>query len=231
MGRAAYSWRTAHARNRGGAVDRREIHGAEVATSTVTELEDLPAQPCSRHCFDRSVRGAHRVFKLLYGLVILGHERRQLVGFGVTADPTAEWIAGQVTEAFPWDTAPQYLIRDRDGVYGHAFTKRVRAMGIRDRPITAGSPWQNGYVERLIGSIRRECMDHTVVLSEAHLSRILRSYVAYYNEARTSPLLEQERAGRSNRSAYRANHRAVASWRPASSIRQNLYMDPAQQDR
>jgi len=124
-------------------------------------------------------------FKLLYALVILGHERRQLVGFGVTAYPTAEWIAGQVTEAFPWDTAPQYLIRDRDGVYGHAFTKRVRAMGIRDRPITAGSPWQNGYVERLIGSIRRECMDHTVVFSEAHLRRILRSYVAYYNEART----------------------------------------------
>jgi len=89
-------------------------------------------------------------FKLLYGLVILSHQRRQLVGFGITAYPTAQWIAGQVTEAFPWDTAPRYLLRDRDRVYGHAFTKRVRAMGIRDRPITAGSPWQNGYVERLI---------------------------------------------------------------------------------
>jgi transposase InsO family protein len=124
-------------------------------------------------------------FKLLYGLVILGHERRQLIGFGVTAHPTAEWIAGQVTEAFPWNTAPRYLIRDRDAVYGHAFVKRVRAMGIRDRPISARSPWQNGYAERLIGSIRRECMDHTVVFGEAHLRRILRSYAAYYNEVRT----------------------------------------------
>jgi hypothetical protein len=83
-------------------------------------------------------------FKLLYGLVILSHDRRQLVGFGVTAHPTAEWIAGQVTEAFPWDTAPRYLIRDRDAAYGHAFTKRVRAMGIRDRPVAPRSPWQNG---------------------------------------------------------------------------------------
>ncbi|HTY53922.1 MAG TPA: integrase core domain-containing protein [Candidatus Binataceae bacterium] len=124
-------------------------------------------------------------FKLLYGLVILGHERRQLIGFGVTEHPTAEWIAGQLTEAFPWDTAPSYLIRDRDAVYGHAFVKRVRAMGIRDRPSSARSPWQNGHVERLIGSIRRECIDHTVVFGEAHLRRILRSYAAYYNEVRT----------------------------------------------
>ena len=87
--------------------------------------------------------------------------------------------------AFPWDSAPRYLIRDRDAVYGHTFVKRVRAMGIRDRPIAARSPWQNAYAERLIGSIRRECMDHTVVFSEAHLRRILRSYAAYYNEVRT----------------------------------------------
>ena len=85
-------------------------------------------------------------FKLLYGLVILGHARRQLIGFSVTARLTAEWIAQQVTGAFPWDAAPRCLIRDRDGVYGHAFTKRVRAMGIRDRPIAAGPPWQNGPV-------------------------------------------------------------------------------------
>jgi transposase InsO family protein len=124
-------------------------------------------------------------FKLLYGLVILGHERRRLIGFGVTAYPTAEWIAGQVTDAFPWDETPRYLIRDRDGAFGPAYRRRIRSMGIRDRPIAARSPWQNGHVERLIGSIRQECMDHTLVFSEAHLRRILGSYAAYYNRVRT----------------------------------------------
>jgi transposase InsO family protein len=124
-------------------------------------------------------------FKLLYGLVILGHERRRLIGFGVTAYPTAEWISGQVTEAFPWDTAPRYLIRDRDGAFGAAYRRRVHAMGIRDRPTSARSPWQNGHVERLIGSIRRECTDHTIVFGEADLRRILSSYAAYYNRVRT----------------------------------------------
>jgi transposase InsO family protein len=94
-------------------------------------------------------------FKLLYGLVILGLERRRLVWTDVTANPTAEWIARQITEAFPWDEAPRYLIRDRDTSYGAAVTRRLRAMGIRDRPITPRSPWQNGHVERLIGSIPR----------------------------------------------------------------------------
>src|SRR5215470_11264959 len=108
-------------------------------------------------------------FKLLYGLVILGLERRRLVWTGVTANPTAEWIAQQITEAFPWDEAPRYLVRDRDTSYGAAVTRRLRAMGIRDRPITPRSPWQNGHVERLIGSIRRECLDHVVVLGERHL--------------------------------------------------------------
>src|SRR5215831_5335198 len=103
-------------------------------------------------------------FKLLYGLVILRLERRRLVWTNVTANPTAEWIAQQISEAFPWDDAPRYLIRDRDISYGAAVTRRLQAMGIRDRPITPHSPWQNGHVERLIGSIRRECLDHVVVL-------------------------------------------------------------------
>ena len=97
-------------------------------------------------------------FKLLYGLVILRLERRRLVWTDVTANPTAEWIARQITEAFPWDEAPRYLIRDRDTSYGAAVTRRLQATGIRDRPITPRSPWQNGHVERLIGSIRRECL-------------------------------------------------------------------------
>ena len=112
-------------------------------------------------------------------------DRRELVWVNVTANPTAEWIARQVTEAFPWDDAPQYLIRDRDGIYGTLVTRRLRAMGIRDKPTPPASPWQNGFAERLIGSIRRECVDHLVVLGEAHLRRILRFCARYYNEIRT----------------------------------------------
>lgn len=120
-------------------------------------------------------------FKLLYALVILRLERRRLVWTNVTANPTAEWIARQITEAFPWDEAPRYLIRDRDTSYGTAVTRRLRAMGIRDRPISPRSPWQNGHVERLIGSIRRECIDHVVVFGERHLREMLANYATYYN--------------------------------------------------
>ena len=105
-------------------------------------------------------------FKLLYGLVILSLERRRLIWTNATAHPTADWIAQQITEAFPWDQAPRYLIRDRDTVYGTTATRRMRAMGIRDRPIAPRSPWQNGHVERLIGSVRRDCLDHVVVLGK-----------------------------------------------------------------
>src|SRR6266852_6220335 len=103
-------------------------------------------------------------FRLLYVLVILGHHRRRILSFGVTSHPTAEWIARQINDAFPWTEAPRYLIRDRDAVYGRVVTRRLKSMGIRDRPTAPRSPWQNGYVERLIGSIRRECLDHVVVL-------------------------------------------------------------------
>jgi transposase InsO family protein len=124
-------------------------------------------------------------FRLLFVLVILRHERRRLISLSVTAHPTAEWIARQITDAFPWDEAPDYMVRDRDKCYGHAVTKRLAAMGIRDHPIASRSPWQNGHAERLIGSIRRECLDHIVVFDEAHLRRILADYAVYYNELRT----------------------------------------------
>ena len=114
------------------------------------------------------------------------------MSFGVTANPTAEWISRQITEAFPWDHAPRYLIRDRDTSYGPVFVQRLRAMGIRDRPIASRSPWQNAYVERLIGSIRRECLDHMIVFGEAHLRRILGAYAAYYNESRTHRSLNKD---------------------------------------
>src|SRR3981189_3290645 len=124
-------------------------------------------------------------FRLLFVLVILRHQRRRLISLSVTANPTAEWIARQITEAFPWDEAPDYMIRDRDGSYGQAVTKRLAAMGIRDHPTAARSPWQNGHAERLIGSIRRECLDQIVVFGEAHLRRILAAYTGYFNELRT----------------------------------------------
>src|SRR5215469_14073049 len=130
-------------------------------------------------------------FKLLYGLVILRHARRQLVTISVTANPTAEWIAGQVTDAFPWDEAPRHLIRDRDGAFGLAYTHRIRAMGIRDHPTAPHSPWQNGHVERLIGSIRRESLDHLIVFDEAQLRRVLKNYASYYNQVRTHLSLDK----------------------------------------
>jgi transposase InsO family protein len=131
-------------------------------------------------------------FRMLYVLIVLGHHRRCLMWFGVTAHPTAEWIARQITEAFPWEQAPRYLLRDRDAAYGEIVLRRLRAMGIRDRPTAPRSPWQNAYAERLIGSIRRECLDHLIVFGEAHLRRILKSYVVYYNEARTHLALDKD---------------------------------------
>src|ERR1700738_5288850 len=124
-------------------------------------------------------------FDLLYAFVIVRLERRDLVWINVTANPTAEWVARQITEAFPWDMAPRYMVRDRDRIYGIVVTRRLRAMGIRDKPTAPASPWQNGFAERLIGSIRRDCLDHVIVSGEAHLCRILISYAAYYNSVRT----------------------------------------------
>ena len=131
-------------------------------------------------------------FKLLYGLVILRHARRRLVSIRVTNNPTAEWIAGQVTDAFPWDEAPRHLIRDRDGAFGPPYIRRIRAMGIRDHPTAARSPWQNGHIERLIGSIRRESLDHLIVFGEAHLRSVLKTYASYCNEVRTHLSLEKD---------------------------------------
>jgi len=132
-------------------------------------------------------------FRLLSVLVILRHERRRLISLSVTEHPTAEWIAQQLIEAFPWDEAPTHLIRDRDARYGHAVKRRLTGMGIRDHPIAPRSPWQNGHAERLIGSIRRECLDHIVILGEDHLRRVLKSYAAYYNRGRTHLALAKDR--------------------------------------
>jgi len=131
-------------------------------------------------------------FGLLYAFVIVRIDRRDLAWINVTANPTAEWVARQITEAFPWDEAPHYLIRDRDRIYGSVVKRRLRAMGIRDKPTAPASPWQNGFAERLIGSIRRECLDHIIVFGEAHLRRTLKCYANYYNNFRTHRSLNKD---------------------------------------
>jgi transposase InsO family protein len=132
------------------------------------------------------------LFSLLYGLLILKHGRREILWLAATAHPSAEWISRQLMEAYGWEQGPCYLIRDRDRVYGEVFIRRLRAMGIRDRPTAPRSPWQNGYCERLIGSIRRECLDHIVVFGERHLRHLLRVYANYYNRTRTHLSLHKD---------------------------------------
>jgi transposase InsO family protein len=130
-------------------------------------------------------------FRILFCFIVLRHDRRMVVHFNVTAHPTARWAAQQIVEAFPYDEAPSFLIRDRDGIYGVDFRQRVKHMGIEEVVTAPRSPWQNPYVERLIGSIRRECLNHVIVLNEAHVRRILASYFAYYHESRAHLSLER----------------------------------------
>jgi putative transposase len=130
--------------------------------------------------------------KVLFVLVILVHERRRVVHVNVTDHPTAQWTAQQVVDTFPWDEAPRYLLRDRDHIYGDAFRQRVRHMGIEEVLIAPRSPWQNPYVERLIGSIRRECVDHVIVLHERPLRRLLTEYFQYYHHWHTHRALERD---------------------------------------
>jgi len=124
-------------------------------------------------------------FRVLFVFVILAHNRRQLIHFNVTDYPTTEWTGRQILQAFPWDTAPRYLIRDRDGVYGEEFRVQLQHMQIHEVLTAPRSPWQNAYAERLVGSIRRACLDHVIVLNESSLRRILRSYFDYYRHSRT----------------------------------------------
>ncbi|NLV44190.1 MAG: transposase family protein [Candidatus Hydrogenedentes bacterium] len=131
-------------------------------------------------------------FKILYVFLVLSIERRRIIHFAITQHPTAAWTAQQVVEAFPWDTAPKYLLRDRDKVYGGWFKRRVRNMGIEEVLTAPHSPWQNPYSERLNGSIRRECLDHVIVFGENHLRRIIGDYVAYYNGSRTHLSLDMD---------------------------------------
>jgi transposase InsO family protein len=131
-------------------------------------------------------------FKALFVLVVLAHHRRRVVHFNVTEHPTARWTGQQIIEAFPWDTSPQYLLRDRDSIYGCRFQKRVKSMGIEEILTAPRSPWQNAFVERVIGSVRRDCLNHVIVLNEHHLKRILTRYFDYYHRWRTHLSLEMD---------------------------------------
>jgi transposase InsO family protein len=131
-------------------------------------------------------------FRLLYVMIILAHDRRTIVSAAVTEHPTAAWLSRQAIEAYPWDTAPRYLLRDRDASYGLEFRSRVEAMNITEVITAPRSPWQNAYVERVIGSIRRECLDHLVIFNERHLRRVMSSYVDYYQHTRTHLSLDKD---------------------------------------
>jgi transposase InsO family protein len=131
-------------------------------------------------------------FKVLFVLVILSHERRRILHFNATEHPTAVWTARQLLEACGIEEAPRYLIRDRDAIYGEAFCRQARALEIEQAPTAPQSPWQNPYAERAIGSIRRECLDHMIVLGAGHVRRILLSYADYYNRARTHLSLSKD---------------------------------------
>jgi len=132
------------------------------------------------------------LFQALFVFVVIRHERRRIIHFNVTAHPSAEWTAQQVVEAFPFDTAPRYLLRDRDGIYGFAFQQQLRAMNIRQVLTAPRSPWQSPYVERVIGSIRRKCLDHMIVFNESSLRRTIRSYLDYYHASRLHLSLDKD---------------------------------------
>jgi transposase InsO family protein len=131
-------------------------------------------------------------FHVLFVFVVLAHHRRRVLHFNVTEHPTAEWTAQQVVEAFPWDTAPRYLLRDHDPVFGNPFRQRVAGLEVTEVLTAPRSPWQNPYVERFIGSIRREILDHVIILGESHLRRLLADYLDYYQLSRTHLSLDKD---------------------------------------
>ncbi len=178
--------------------------GITISQRTVSRWMPRPEKPPSPtwRCFlDNHVKDLVSVdfftvptatFQVLFGFLVLAHDRRRVVHFNVTTKPTGQWTAQQVVQAFPWESAPRYLLRDRDSIFGGLFRSRVRGMGIEEVLIAYRSPWQNPFVERLIGSIRRECLDHVIVLGQKHLRRVLGEYFRYYHRPRTHLSLEKD---------------------------------------
>ena len=181
-----------------------QMLGIDIAKSTVERYRPKsrkPPSPSWRTFLEQHMRDTAAIdfftvpatrFRVLFVLVVLCHDRRRIVHFNVTEHPTAEWTAQQLVEAFPWELPQKYLLRDCDAIFGAHFRKRVHNLGLGERPIAPRSPWQNPYVERLIGSIRRECLDHHVVLNERHLKRLLHGYFAYYHRWRLHRSLEMD---------------------------------------
>jgi putative transposase len=183
-----------------------ELHklGINVAKSTVEKYRPRARKPSSptwkaflhNHVQDLVACDFFTVptatFRVLFVFIMLAHERRRIVHVNITEHPTAQWTAQQIIEAFPWATAPRYLLRDRDTIYGEHLQQRIKNMGIEEVKIAPHSPWQNPYCERVIGSIRRECLNDVIVLNEQHLKRLLGSYVAYYHHWRTHRSLEMD---------------------------------------
>ena len=177
--------------------------GIQLSQATVAkymERHRKPPSPTWRTFLDRHLKQLVATdffvvptvnFRILFVFVVLAHHRRRVIHFNVTAHPTSEWTAQQIAEAFPWDTTQRYLLHDRDGIYGEVFRQRVRAMAIRQVLTAPRCPWQNPYMERLIGSIRRECLDHLLVFNESSLRRTLKSYFDHYHGARTHLSLEK----------------------------------------
>jgi putative transposase len=177
--------------------------GVEVAASTVAKYRIKVAKPPSqtwKTFLENHVEQIASIdfftvptvkFRVLYCFLVLLHDRRRAVHFNVTEHPTAAWTAQQMIEAFPEDTVPRFLLRDRDSIYGEEFHRRIKGMGIEEVPTAPHSPWQNPFIERLIGSIRRECLDHLIIINEDHLRRILREYFDYYHHCRPHQSLER----------------------------------------
>jgi transposase InsO family protein len=171
--------------------------GIEISQATVSKYMARNQKPPSqtwRTFLDNHVTGLASMdfftvptatFRVLYVFIVLRRDRREIVHFNVTAHPTARWTAHQIVEAFPFDTAPRYLLRDRDAIYGEIVQRRIKSLAIEDMISAPRSLWQNPFVERVIGSIRRECLDHVIVLNSKHLRRILREYIGYYYDCRT----------------------------------------------
>ena len=189
--------------------------GVEVSERTVSRLVKRPRRPPSqtwRTFLTNHVAALASIDffsvptvtgRVLCVFVVLLHDRRRIVHFNVTEHPTAAWTAQQVIDAFPHDTAPRWLLRDRDAIYGEAFRRRIAGMGIGEVLSSPSSPWQNPYVERLVGSIRRDCLDHVIVLGERHLRRVLTGYVAYYHRSRTHFIAGERRADAATRTRPR----------------------------
>ena len=191
LGRTTYSWGVAEAGHSDLSSDGGEVHGASTKPPSQTWrtfLENHIQQLVSTDFLVVSTVS----FRLLFVFVVLGHHRRHAIHFNVTTHPTAEWTARQIAEAFPWDSAPGYLLHDRDCIYGASFHQRVGEMGIREVLTAPRSPWQNAYAERFIGSLRRECLDHIIIFNESSLRRILKAYFEYYDHSRTHLALKKD---------------------------------------